>query len=94
MTKELTEENYPRMNVPRMSSEGMTTDEIKRLVTLGQRFATVSDEHRLAIFEQIVSMRDEDGIMKEYMDRFEKMKIEDPESYAIFQSIAEDELSK
>ena len=80
---ELTEENYPHMNIPRMSSEGMTTDEIKRLVTLVQRFNAVSDDHLCAILEAITAARDEEW--KEFRNHFEKMKTEDPEAYAAFQ---------
>jgi|ERR1035437_1120858 hypothetical protein len=83
MAKRLTEENYPHMNIPRMSTEGLSVDEIKRLVSLGQRFYPFSDEHHCAIWEQISIMMDENR--KKSEERFERLKMEEPAYYAALQ---------
>ena len=80
--RELNEENFPHFNKPPISSEGLTIDEIKRLVNLGQRFRPFSDEHRAAIWEQINALHEE--TWQETRKLYARMKEEEPEYYAEF----------
>ena len=87
--RELTEEYFPYLNKPAISSEGFTYDEVKHLVNLGQRFIPFSDEHREAIWEQITLLHDEN---RKESDKIHTMiKQEEPEFYAEFVKILAEE---